>query len=94
MALSPMIDAAKQHLRDIDAYLMDTEQWVLEHKWPAEQTGIFYWSKPHPTGTQRHEDQEWARLIQESLDSCNSPTVPFEAYCAWVVAGCGEEWFQ
>ena len=79
-----LIRAAKEEMRHLNNFLMDTENWLLEWKWPSE-------GRPHPGGRQRFEDPRWAELMQESLEDSVSAT--WEVYTAWVQGGGGDEWF-
>ena len=75
-----------------DAFMMDFENWVLQHRWDARQcacaraggAGI-------PTGRERHKDALWAALMQEEIAFSDTT---WAAYVAWVEAGGGDEWFQ
>ena len=66
-----------------DAFMMDFENWVLQHRWDARQ-GI-------PTGRERHKDALWAALMQEEIAFSDTT---WGAYVAWVELGGGDEWFQ
>ena len=69
--------------RDKDNFLMDFENWCLEHRWDARK-GI-------PTGPYRYEDTEWATMMKKE---CEFSDTFFEEYCEWCSQGGGDEWFQ
>ena len=71
-----------QHKVD-DNFMMDFENWVLEHKWDA-RAGI-------PIGKDRHENEAWAEVMREALEFSDTT---WAVYVAWVKAGGGDEWFQ
>ena len=73
-----------QEQRDLDAFLMDLENWVLEHKWDS-RIGI-------PCGPRRHLDHLWGEVMKEEL--AEYPRKTYEDYCRWVESGGGDEWFQ
>ena len=85
----------KNRMREVDAFLMDTENWVLEKKWPyfirAGQPAYAYWDKPHPTGKQRYEHPEWQHLMKEALAE-RTLYITWDTYCAWCQSGMGEDW--
>ena len=68
---------------DRNNFLMDFENWCLEHRWDARK-GI-------PTGPYRYENPEWAAMI---IKECEFSDAVFEEYCEWCKAGGGDEWFQ
>ena len=73
-----------EYRRDRDAFYMDLENWLLEHKWRA----------PAPTGPARHLfNSAWGQMMRiEFLDY--DPPKNFMDYSAWVEAGGGDDWFQ
>ena len=93
------IRSLKEEMRATNAWLMDTENWVLEYKWKeperALQGGLldglkFFWTKPHPKGRRRFEDPAWAELMKQALADTNTS---WETYTAWCEGGGGDEWF-
>lgn len=66
-----------------DAFMMDFENACLECNW----------NKPYPKGPKRHENSEWAAMIQSQVSPQHSD-VDWEEYCTWVQNGGGDEWFQ
>jgi hypothetical protein len=85
-----------------DDFMMDFENACLEYNWHTQPqlcdggvlNGLsFYWNKPHPKGPKRHEDPEWAKMIQSQVYPHHSD-VDWEEYVEWVSAGHGDEWFQ
>ena len=49
--------------------------------------------KEHPKGPRRHENKEWAELIQSQVYP-NHSDVDWWEYSEWVTRGGGDEWFQ
>ena len=74
-----------QERRDQNNFLMDLENWVLEHRWDA-RIGI-------PCGPQRHLDHLWGQVMEEEIADYY-PRRTYKEYCDWVVSGGGDEWFQ
>jgi len=64
-------------------FLMDFENWCLEHRWDSRQ-GV-------PKGPRRYLHPQWAAMMRRECD--NSDTT-FAEYCEWVRHGGGDEWFQ
>ena len=95
-----LIRAAKEDMRHTNNYLMDLENWILEHQWPPtplpEDTPVRstdeLWMKPHPRGRRRFEDPEWAQLVYEALSEENG-SITWDTYTAWCLGGGGDEWF-
>jgi hypothetical protein len=75
---------APQEQRDLDNFMMDLENWVLEHRWDA-RIGI-------PCGRARHLDHLWGEVMREEM--ADYPRRTYEEYCEWVESGGGDEWFQ
>ena len=75
---------APQEQRDLNNFMMDLENWVLEHRWDA-RIGI-------PCGPQRHLDHLWGQVMMEEM--ADYPRRTYEEYCEWVESGGGDEWFQ
>ena len=73
-----------QEQRDLDAFLMDLENWVLQHRWDS-RIGI-------PCGPRRHLDHLWGEVMKEEL--AEYPRKNWLEYCEWVQNGGGDEWFQ
>ena len=65
-----------------DAFLMDFEDSCLAN-----------FPRPHPRGSKRYEDPEWAAMIQSQVYPNHSDVDWFE-YVEWVSQGGGDEWFQ
>ncbi len=85
-----------------NAFLMDFENACLEYNWHIQPQPFdgglfdslsFYWNKPHPKGPKRHEDPEWAAMIQSQVYPHHSD-VDWEEYVEWVENGGGDEHFQ
>ncbi len=84
-----------------DNFFMDFENSCLECNWHTQPQPFdspfdslsFYWNKPHPKGPKRHEDPEWAAMIQSQVYPHHSD-VDWEEYVEWVENGGGDEWFQ
>ena len=68
----------------IDAFMMDFENSCLEQNWD---------SQIHAKGPKRHEDPQWAAMIQKSVYPHHSD-VDWTEYVEWVRNGGGDEWFQ
>ena len=71
---------------DRDAFMMDFENYCLEHCWDNAY-------RPHPRGIKRHEDCLWAAMIQSQLFPHHSD-IDWNEYVDWVSRGFGDEWFQ
>ena len=69
--------------RDRDNFMMDFENACLQQNWG---------SKPFPTGPNRYENEEWAKMIQGQVYPHNSD-VDWQEYVDWVKGGGGDEWF-
>ena len=67
----------------MDSFMMDFENSCLEHVWKKGQ---------FPKGPKRHEDPEWAAMIQAKVYPHHSD-VDWEEYREWVSRGFGDEWF-
>ena len=68
----------------MDSFMMDFENSCLEHVWKKGQ---------FPKGPKRHEDPEWAAMIQTQVYPHHSD-VDWEEYTEWVSRGFGDEWFS
>ena len=68
-----------------DSFYMDFENSCLAHNWDS--------STPHPTGINRHENEEWAEMIQSQVYP-NHSDIDWYEYVEWVSQGGGDEWFQ
>ena len=68
----------------VDNFMMDFENSCLEQDWKKGQ---------HPKGPKRHEDPEWAAMIQAKVYPHHSD-VDWEEYREWVSRGFGDEWFM
>ena len=79
------VRALKEEMKHTNNFLMDTENWLLQWKWPDE-------NRPHPKGPKRFEDARWAELMKQALE--DSISVNWEVYKAWCLGGNGDEWFQ
>ena len=75
---------APQEQRDLQNFLLDFENWVLQNKWDS-RIGI-------PAGRHRHEDPLWRQVIQEELR--DYPRRTWDQYVTFVLQGGGDEWFQ
>ena len=64
-------------------FMMDFENACFEE----------YWAGVPPTGPKRHENPEWAKMIQSQCYPFHSD-LDFWEYVEWVEAGGGDEWFQ
>ena len=70
---------------DRDAFIMDFENSCLGNFWAR--------SRPHPKGQRRHENAEWAAMIQAHVFPHHSD-IDWEEYVDWCLRGFGDEWFQ
>ena len=70
-----------------DAFMMDFENYCLEHCWS------FFNKGQHPTENKRHEDPAWAAMIESNVYPHRSD-IDWHEYCEWVSRGFGDEWFQ
>ena len=68
--------------RDENNFLLDFENWCLEHRWEGD----------FPKGPRRYEHPEWAAMIRRELE--DYPLRSFEHYAEWCRAGGGDEWFS
>ena len=68
-----------------DNFMMDFENACLSSHWDSSK-------RPHPKGPKRHEDQEWAAMIQSQVYPHHSD-VDWEEYVEWSSVH-GDEWFQ
>ena len=92
---------APSEQRDLNNFLMDLKNWVLQHRWDA-RIGI-------PCGPRRHGreapaqsagraparsalDHLWGEIMREEL--ADYPRRTYEEYCGWVENGGGDEYFQ
>ena len=75
---------APQEQKDFNNFMMDLENWVLEHRWDA-RIGI-------PCGPRRFEDPLWALVMKEEIEEY--PRKTWDEYCEWVADGGGDDWFQ
>jgi hypothetical protein len=66
--------------------LMDFENSCLSQHWDSSV-------KPHPRGSKRYEDPEWAAMIQAQVYPHHSDVDWYE-YVEWVSQGGGDEAFQ
>ena len=82
--LRPREAMAPQEQRDLNAFLMDLENWVLQHRWDC-RIGI-------PCGPRRHLDRLWGEVMREEM--ADYPRRTYDQYCAWVESGGGDEYFQ
>ena len=69
---------------DLINFLMDLENWVLEHRWDA-RLGV-------PCGRLRHVDSLWGETMRFEL--LDYPRRRWDDYCEWVASGGGDDWFQ
>ena len=69
---------------DRDDFMMDFENSCLSQHWN---------SKPHPKGSKRYEDPEWAAMIESQVYP-NHSDVDWNEYVDWVSRGFGDEWFR
>ena len=68
----------------IDAFMMDFENSCLENNWN---------NSIRVKGPTRHENAEWAAMIQSHVFPKNSE-IDWQEYVDWVRNGGGDEWFQ
>ena len=91
-----LIRELKDRMKHVNNFLLDTENWILENKWPyfipRGRPAYAYWEKPHPTGRQRYEHPEWQILMKEAL--ADTTSITWDTYCAWCESGMGEEWMR
>ena len=89
-----LLEQLKSEMRYVNDFLMDTENWILQNKWPYRMTqGDAY--EHHPTGSWRYEHPEWGRLMKEALANPEgriTRRITWDVYCAWCQSGLGEEW--
>ena len=71
-----------------DSFMMDFENHCLEHNW---HWSINSWVWPQ--GNKRHEDPQWAAMIQSQVFPHHSD-VDWEEYVEWVSRGFGDVYFQ
>ena len=64
-------------------FLMDFENWCLQHCWDAR--------KEIPVGPNRYAHPEWSAMIKRE---CENSDTTFQEYCEWCKAGGGDDWFQ
>ena len=69
---------------DLRNFLMDLENWVLEHRWDA-RLGV-------PCGRLRHVDSLWGETMRCELLAY--PRRCWDDYSDWVGRGGGDDWFQ
>ena len=69
-----------------DAFMMDFEISCLEQNWDSSK-------RQHPQGPNRHENPEWAAMIQRQVFPHHSD-LDWAEYCSWVRCGGGDEIFQ
>ena len=67
-----------------DYFMMDFENECLSQNWDSSK-------RPHPKGPKRHEDPEWAAMIQSQVYPHHSD-VDWEEYVEWSSVH-GDEWF-
>ncbi len=69
-----------------DDFMRDFENACLSQHWDSSK-------RPHPKGKRRHEDAEWAAMIQSQVypHFCD---IDWEEYVEWCESGFGDEWFQ
>ena len=72
---------------EINDFMMDFENTCLQQNWDYQKHPGF-----HPLGPNRHEDPEWAAMIQSQCFPFSSE-VDWLEYCTWVQNGGGDEWF-
>ena len=73
-----------------DAFMMDFENSCLQDVWYRQSNRRWGF---HPLGPKRHENAEWAAMIQSQVFPQHSD-VDFQEYVVWVENGGGDEWFQ
>ena len=69
--------------RDRDNFMMDFENACLSQNWTGEP----------PTGIERYENPEWAKMIQSQVYPHHSDIDWYE-YVEFCESGGGDEWFQ
>ena len=78
----PGYQQSREYQRARDDFLADFENSCLRN----------YWDGAPPKGANRHENTEWAEMIQ-SLVYPHHSDVDWYEYCEWVTGGGGDEWF-
>jgi hypothetical protein len=69
-----------------DDFMLDFEYSCLSQHWDSS-------IRPHPKGSRRYEDPEWAARIQAQVYPNHSDLDWYE-YVEWVSQGGGDVWFQ
>ena len=69
-----------------EAFMLDFEYSCLSQHWDSS-------IRPHPKGSRRYEDPEWAARIQAQVYP-NHSDVDWDEYVAWVSQGGGDVWFH
>ncbi len=67
---------------EIDNFMMDFENACLSQNWDSSK-------RVHPKGPKRHEDPEWAKMIQSQVYPHHSD-IDWEEYKKWVENGGGD----
>ena len=70
-------------------FMMDFENSCLQDVWYRQNDRRWGF---HPLGPKRHENAEWAAMIQSQVFPHHSD-VDWLEYCTWVENGGGDEWF-
>ena len=76
------IPETREYQRYKNAFLLDFENACLQINWDGAP----------PKGVNRHENPEWAAMIQSMVYPYHSDVDWYE-YCEWVMGGGGDEWF-
>ena len=69
-----------------DDFMLDFEYSCLSQHWDSS-------IKPHPKGSKRYEDPEWAARIQAQVYP-NHSDIDWDEYVLWVSQGGGDVWFH
>ena len=76
------VPQTREYQRYKNDFLSDFESTCLQYLWVGEP----------PKGVTRHEDPEWAEMIQSQVYPHHSDVDWYE-YCEWVMGGGGDVWF-
>ena len=80
------IDTCEIITTERNVFMMDFENSCWFKNWDSRV-------KPHPKGSKRYEDPEWAAMIESQVYPHHSDVDWYE-YVDWVSRGFGDEWFQ
>ena len=74
---------------EINNFMMDFENCCLQEVWYCQNNRRWGF---HPLGPKRHEDPQWAAMIQSQVFP-NHSDIDWQEYVVWVENGGGDEWF-